>query len=300
MEDLDIKNYLEGKGYRLTDMGNGFWRTIAHYRGGTKETSLNISCDGKKWFDWVENIGGGIKDLIALIEGGEISDERLKRLIENVENAPSIEKIKVKKIYDPSILERMLPDYSYFLRRGISEKVQKLYKVGLVTSGKLRNRYTIPIFEYRTNHLIGFSGRYYKDKPAEGTPKWKHLGPKMDFLLVNISDNHIRNKSEVVLVESLGDCMALHELGVLNTICLFGTRASSKVINYIFGIEKLNKIWIALNNDIELNGGVGNEAAEKLKIKLAQFTNIEKISIKFPLLNCNDWNEYLIKKNKII
>ncbi len=86
-------------------------------------------------------------------------------------------------------------------------------------------------------------------------------------------------------------------MGRKNTIVCFGTRASSKVINYISGIYGLQKIWIAFNDDTGINDELaGNCAAEKLKKKLSKLFNPEKIEIVFPS-GSKDWSEYWVKKN---
>lgn len=295
----EIRQFLESNGYKLKDLGTGYWSTIAHFRGGQKETSLNINQRTGAFRDWVTGVSGSFKDLICLISGeGEISDEKLKELLEKIENQePPAPKIEIMQKFDKNILLTFLPDYQFFLRRGISAETQKLFGIGLATSGKLRNRYVVPIICYKTKNLIGLSGRYYKDNVPEGIIKWKHLNSSSNYLWpMYLNDKIIREKKEIIICESPGDLLALWEMGKKNTICSFGTKISAKTINYISGIQGLKKIWVSLNNDLGVNKELaGNTAAEKWKVRLGKLFDKNKIEIVFPP-NCNDWGDYFAKK----
>lgn len=294
-----VKEFLISAGYKVSEDGTGNYRTTAHYRDGGNPTSLSVNIKTGAFTDFGTGDAGSFKDLVKLISGLEIDETKLEEYIKKLKEydfEDIVKKVKVVKKYDKSILETFLPDYNYWLKRGISIETQKLFGIGLCTSGRLYKRYVVPVFE-RNGDLIGFSGRYYKDDLPENVVKWKHENSSKNFLFpLHLNDEIIKKKKEIVLVESPGDLLSLWELGVKNAICLFGIKASPKVINYICGIYGLKKVWISLNDDSETNGGVGNSAAELLKKKLSLLINPDIIEIKLPPKPCNDWNEYLLKK----
>lgn len=298
----EIRQFLEGQGYRLREINSEYWTTVAHFRRGQRDTSLNIRKLDGFWRDWVTGAAGSFKDLVTLITGnGELSDAKLKELLEKIENQPTpAEKIKVTKKFDKDVLLTLLPDYRFFAQRFISEDTQKLFQIGLCSSGKLRNRYVIPIFCHKTRNLIGMSGRDYRDSPPKEVIKWKHESKSSEFIFpAYLNDSIIREKKEAVLVESPGDCLALWEMGRKNTIVCFGCRASSKIINYISGIYGLKKIWISFNDDRGVNDELaGNTGAQKLKKKLSKLFDESKIEIAFPPNGCNDWSAFWTKKNQ--
>ncbi len=190
----------------------------------------------------------------------------------------------------------MRPNYDLFLRWGIKEDVLLAHKCGFAETGTLKNRIVFPIINRRGDKIIGFNGRYYKEKTPPKVVKWKVNGPKKEFLYgVYRNDTIIREEKRVILVESLGDCLALENVGVV-ALPLFGIQISPAIINYISGIMGC-KVIIATNNDSMMNnGGAGNNAAENIKKKLGYFLNTENILIRLPEEE-NDWLDY-IKTNK--
>lgn len=297
----EIQDFLESNGYKLRSLGNGYWTTNAKFRGGEKITSLSVH-QQTGWFkDWVTGATGSFKDLITLVTGqGNLTDEKLKELIQRVEDQERpVQKIQMNAKLDKEVLTGLLPDYRFFNKRFISEDTQKLFGIGFESSGKMRNRYVVPIFCHKTNNLVGLSGRDYRDKPPGDTIKWKHLNPSSSFLFpMYLNDKIIREKKEIIIVESIGDLLALWEMGKKNTICGFGAKASSKIINYITGIYDLKKVWISFNEDRGVNKELaGNTGALKLKQKLSKLIDGDKIKIVFPPEKCNDWSDYWVKKN---
>ena len=85
----------------------------------------------------------------------------------------------------------------------------------------------------------------------------------------HISSDVVEKSGEVILVESIGDCLALHEAGFKNVLVTFGLDASSKLISYLNSFE-LNRIIIATNNDKDKEVNSGGIASVKVAAKLAQ------------------------------
>ena len=57
------------------------------------------------------------------------------------------------------------------------------------------------------------------------------------FILVIVHSNP--TKKEVILVESIGDAMALYEQGIKNVLVMFGLSVNSHIINIPAGVEKV-------------------------------------------------------------
>ena len=267
-----IREILINEGYRLTEKGD-FWRTSARYRGGDNETSLSIHKKTGWFHDFVTGDKGPPEKLVSIINGQSVKFDKIYQ-------APEAEKIKVTKYYPDSILETFLPDYKLFLDRGISLATLKLFGAGLCHYGKLRNRICFPIYA-QNGKIMGFQGRWFYEKTPEKTiPKWKNIGDKKDWLYpCTLNKDIIQSCGEIILVESIGNLIALWEAGYKNAICIFGTSISSKQFNYILGLNP-QKIYISTDNDeIECKGP---EAAEKIKAKLTKFFDESKIIIALP------------------
>jgi hypothetical protein len=190
-------------------------------------------------------------------------------------------KIQMAKSWSVEILGGLFKDYSYFEGRGISAETQRFFRMGVANKGQMNNRVVIPIFDPQERQIIGFSGRLIKDKDEwyvrNKIPKWKHLGDKDLFNWPYFSK--IKG-SYIILVESPGDVLYLWEQGIKNTICLFGTNISSKIISHLICLNP-RKILISTNNEPG-NNFIGNKSAEKIKGKLIQFFSPDKVQIALP------------------
>jgi DNA primase len=70
------------------------------------------------------------------------------------------------------------------------------------------------------NQIIGFSGRHVESNNDKWKhlPKWKHVGKRNNWVYPAFNtatgvDEEIEFKKEVILVESIGDALALYEQG---------------------------------------------------------------------------------------
>jgi DNA primase len=135
---------------------------------------------------------------------------------------------------------------TFYEKRGISEKTQKIFECGYAGGGKMYRRIVFPIYNLN-NEIHGFSGRTVID--GDNIPKWKHMGRKTNWIYPHhLAHSHIEKSREVILVESIGDCMALYEAGFNNVLMLAGLDISSKIMSYL-NTFNLNKIIVAMNND---------------------------------------------------
>jgi len=97
---------------------------------------------------------------------------------------------------------------------------------------------------------------------------------------------------EIIIVESVGDCLALYEAGFKNVLVAFGLDASSKLISYINSFS-LNKVIVSMNNDKDKETNSGGLATIKTVAKLAQIYDLNQICINPPL--ANDFGDMLSK-----
>ena len=270
-----IREVLTEAGYRLFDIGDT-WRTTALYRGGKTTNSLSINKKTGGWIDFGVGKGGSAEQLAKIIAGKDIN------FANYIPETHEIDKIKVTKTYPKDILRRLLPDYDLFLDRGISKETLDLFEAGLATSGKLRNRVCFPIYS-RDKKIIGFTGRWFKENRYDTIPKWLKVGQSKEWLYPNhLNLEIIRQSREIIIVESVGDLLALWEAGLRNSLCIFGTAISSKQLSYIVGLDP-ERIIIATNNDEDKSKGPA--AANKIKKKLTFLINSDKIRVALPTKN---------------
>ena len=194
----------------------------------------------------------------------------------------TLEKLNYKKFYSKDNLSKLINNHNYWVNRGVNKETLELFKGGLdngIEGGKFYNRYVFPIFDENLN-ILGFSGRLVKH--SERAPKWKHIGQKSHWTYPSfLNSQYVDEKQELIIVESIGDMLALFNCGIKNVIVAFGVTLSNSVINFTLR-HRLNRIIIALNDDSR-NNNVGNKAALKFKNELSKHFNEDKIKIKLPI-----------------
>jgi hypothetical protein len=290
----DFQGILESIGYNLIDCGD-HWRTQALYRDGDNKTAVKIYKNTGVWMDFVENKGS--KPLEALVQltlkdPQQISEVLGNVKIENVTTFSKKEKIQMEKIYPEESLDKLFPNYNFYLKRGISESTQQDFKVGLAGVGKMYRRMVFPIYnEY--HQLIGFSGRKVDDD--NDYPKWKHIGRRNNWVYPAFNkgvgvNEEIELQKEVILVESIGDALALYEQGIKNVLVMFGLSVNGNIINYL-NSKSINRIFISTNNDRNSAENRGLIAAIKTFIKLSSCFDLDRLTVKFPTPPYNDFGD---------
>jgi len=304
MNDCEsVRQILQDIGYTLTDNGREF-RAKPLYRDSDNDSVLRIWKNSGQWVDFKENISGSIEDLVKLTLKLKNIDEAKHWIASKGINTNSeeIEKPKAlakqSPIFEKSLLIKLLRDDSYWNNRGISSSTLAPFQGGVATSGKMFNRYVFPVFDSQDN-IIGFSGRDISKLSLEGRPKWKHIGDKKEWvfpLKVNLKD--LKSAKNLILVESIGDMLALRENGINNCVVTFGLNLTPKIIYSLISINP-SKIVIAFNNDGSDNGA-GNMAAQAAQNKLRDYFDINQIVIKLPQ-GANDFADLNLKdKNRIL
>lgn len=206
-----------------------------------------------------------ILQLIGLGEGQEIEIPKYKQPIPQVE-----------KIYPDEILDGLIKDHSYYLNKGINEKVLIELRGGKAFKGSMAGRYVFPIFDLK-GRIHGFSGRALYKNP---NISWKHLGIKSNWVYpAHFISEDIRWEKTIILVESIGDLIALMSAGIRNVLVLFGVNLHKNLLSYLIA-QNPNKIYVATNNDFKHS--VGQDAAERIAGKLCNYFDESKIEIKLP------------------
>lgn len=278
---VNIADILKNIGYNLKDYGKEY-RAKPLYRDSDNDTVLKIYKDSGNWVDFKENISGDFTSLIKLslkLESETAAKEWLKDKKFTFFNTSEKTKPKVKSIktFDKELLLKLRKDHSYWINRGVSEETLNIFSGGVAESGKMKNRYVFPIFNSK-QEIVGFSGR---DLTNLNNIKWKHLGDKSNWcypLFLNV--DYIKTLNEVILIESIGDALALWDANIKNVIVTFGLEVSISILNLLLKLDPA-KIYISFNNDAEKNKA-GNLAAEKAYNKLSRYFDQRQLCIKLP------------------
>ena len=286
-----VKEILSELGYRLADRG-AYWQTNAVFRDGDNNTAIQIYKDTGVWKDYVE--GTEYLPLQALVNktsgtDGKNLDKILGEIKDSSEATSSVQKLETEKRFDDSIYKNLMPHYDFYTERGISERTLKHFHSGLCTGGAMYQRHVFPIFnEHQEVH--GLSGRDVSLKANDSRPKWKHMGKTSNWVYPLYLKNNldysecyesIIKTREIIIVESVGDCINLFENGFKNCLVSFGLTISQKLI---CAITELNpsKIIISFNNDKSSEENRGLIASIKNYCKLLGFFDYDKLEICLP------------------
>jgi DNA primase len=281
----DVADILQQVGYQLIDYGKEY-RTKPLYRPSDNATSLCIKKTTGEWYDFSERVGGSLDLLIQKTVGDippEIRDKILSGAFFSRKEAVELTDIKT---FDKSLLIKLNKNHEYWLNRGVSAHTINLFEGGTTTNGRMAHRYVFPIFNERKD-LVGFSGRILAKN--SNSPKWKHLGKKSHWCYpAFLNEETILNKKEVILVESIGDMLALFDAGIENVLVAFGVDIGPKLIEFLLKAD-INRIYIAFNNDKD-NNFVGNEAAEEGRKQLIHYFDENQVMLALPETK-NDFGE---------
>ena len=298
-----IERILTELGYDLSDNGK-YWRSNAVYRQGDNRTALQIWKNTGIWRDFVANTT--YQPFKKLVELSCQDNEKLKEFLDSVkpENQSFIETTKTPKMesdqfFNHDEIKTLLPHYEFYNKKGISSNVLELYRSGFSMSGKMNGRFVFPIFD-ENGKVVGISGRHLLWKQGSASPKWKHIGKKANWIYpINIQpqdDNifikTIEEKRSIILVEGIGDSLALSQQGYYNHLVVFGLEISSKQLSYLMSLS-VDEVVIATNNDSDKTDNRGLQAAIKIFLKLIKYIDIDKVKIKLPI--CKDFGEMLEK-----
>ncbi len=281
---MNVKEILLELGYTNIVETSKEFRTRPIYRDSDNNTVLSIKKDSGHFIDFARNISGSFEDLIKITLNLKTIDEAKLWAAGKYDTSEQVKvsrpEIKSPRTFSKESLAKISPDHSYWINRGVSEGTLKEFKGGIVREGKMKDRYIFPIFNHK-EELIGVADRDLISSKGSTRPKWKLVGDKSQWKYP-LSNNHkeIKTLNEVILVESVGDMLALWDSGIKNVAVTFGLDVSVALINLFLRYD-LSKIFIAFNNDSE-NNSAGNAAATKAKNKLLKYFDEKQVSIKLP------------------
>lgn len=297
-----IEKVLNELGYNLSDHGK-YWQSNAVYRQGDNRTALQIWKDTGIWKDFVANTP--YQPFKKLVELSCEDDIKVNEFLDVVHNKDFsfIESIRAPKMeaeqfFSHDEVKTLLPHYTFYNNKKISDETLKVYRSGFSMSGKMNGRFVFPVYD-ENSKVVGLSGRHLLWKDSSNFPKWKHLGRKANWIYpinlpseVNLFKNKIEETKEIILIEGIGDSLALSQQGYYNHLVVFGLEISSKQLSYLMSLS-LNKIYISTNNDKDKLDNRGLLAAIKIYLKLIKFFDIDKVEIRLPI--CKDFGEMLEK-----
>lgn len=292
----EIAEVLKNIGYNnLRDAGL-WYRTSPLYRESDNNSVLAINKNTGYWYDYKLCQGGNLSELIRLTLGFNTLEESEAYLKDNLQFVPAPQEntkteIKTIKKFDPESLKKLVQDHEYWENRGVKPEITSFFQGGVATDGAMKNRYVFPIFS-QNGSLIGFSGR---DLTEKSTTKWKHYGATKNWVYpAFFNQKEIEKTKTVIIIESIGDMLALWQAGYKNMLVVFGLNLHASIIKFLLSL-RVEKIYICFNNDSAKNNA-GNEAAEKTKYKLMQFFDSDNILIKLP--NAKDFGEMTLDQIK--
>jgi 5S rRNA maturation endonuclease (ribonuclease M5) len=277
---ISIHQILTNLGYNLKDCGREY-RTKPIYRDSDNDTVLRIYKDTGFWVDFKENISGDFTSLVKMSLKLD-SEEQAKTWLKDKNYQQIVVKdikpqIKEKKTFDKDLLLKLNKNHEYWIKRGVNAETISLFHGGIASAGKMKDRYVFPIFDSK-NEIVGFSGR---DITNKSKIKWKHLGDKSSWCYPSfLNVDEIKKQKEVIIIESIGDCLSLHQAGIKNTIVTFGLEVSVSILNFLLKLDP-EKIYISFNNDNQKNNA-GNNASEKAFNKLLRYFDKKQLQIKLP------------------
>lgn len=286
---MDFKNILLDVGYsNIKDNGREF-RMKPMYRDSSSDTVLSVRKDTGHFIDFSKQISGSFEYLIQISMGLK-NIEEAKTVLEDKwevngeikrEHRPPVSGVK---IFPSSYLEKIIPDHSYWEKRNISKETLELFRGGVVNNGTMSNRYVFPIFNSK-EELIGVTGRFIKEIPeGKSTPKWLHRGKTSEWKYpLQVNQKILKEKKEIILVESIGDMLALWECGVRNTAVVFGLNISPPFISLLIKLDP-NKIFVSFNDDSD-NNSAGNKGVETAVRKLKNYFDPHQVQVAFPTQN---------------
>tara|TARA_R100001163_G_scaffold18764_1_gene16560 strand:+ start:10151 stop:11047 length:897 start_codon:yes stop_codon:yes gene_type:complete len=276
----DLKSILTEIGYKLHDRGKEY-RSRAIYRDSDNDTVLSIKKDTGRWIDFKEQRFGTLEELIKItLNLKDISEARqyLNREFNYQPAKVEKETLKTPTTFSSKNLDFIMPEYKYWNDRGVSTPTLKSFQSGTMKSGKMEGRYVFPIFD-RDDKIVGMAGRALDN---EKKPKWKLVGEKKLWAYpLKLNLPILQKEKKIILVESIGDMLALWEAGIKNTIVTFGLKVTAKIKQMLIAIRP-NTIHIAFNNDANR---AGNEGASKAYAELNKHFDTEQISISLPTHN---------------
>lgn len=264
---MQVKDILISAGFKINSETSSHYRTRPLHRDSDNLTCLSVSKKTGYWNDFVTSESGSLSKLIKLTTGGTIDFEP------EIDHLDDFKK-DIPIVFNQEEIKALLPSYGFYNKKGISNETLKLFRSGFCQGGKMYGRYVFPIIS-PDGSLVGLSGRTLFPKTDESWIKWRHLGKRNSWLYPLLwSKEAISTKKEVILVESIGNMLALWEAGYQHVLVCFGTSMSKALLAALIGLNP-NRIILAMDNDPGANPG--QKASDKIRVELEKFFDKSKI-----------------------
>jgi len=272
---MNYKEILIGLGFKVLDKGNEL-RMRPIYRDSDNDTSLKVDSGSGRWVDFGANKSGNFVELVRITLKLKDVDEAKAVLFSKFSFAPAEtqfyrERLEFQKFFPIEILGNLRNEHNYWLNRNVSEETIKLFCGGVCESGRMKGRYCFPIFD-QSKRIVGFTGRTL----TESKIKWKNLGQvKYWCWPLFRNEDIIKHERSVILVESPGCVLALWDAGFKNSLCLFGIKCSTLILNTLIRLD-LDKILVSLNNEPQ-NNSIGNKASLVIVNQLSRYFDPDQV-----------------------
>jgi 5S rRNA maturation endonuclease (ribonuclease M5) len=293
---FNVKDFLVSIGYKIHGETSSHYRMKPIYRSSNNDSVLSV--DKKTgWFtDFKTGDSGPLYKLVSITKNISIYEAKLlvgDTASKKDEEEPKMQ-IDIPLTFNKEEIKELLPSYYFYNKRGISTETLKYFQSGYCTYGKMSDRYVFPIF-HKSGELRGLAGRDVTNKKIA---KWKNLGHTKGWdYPYFFNKEYIKEANEIILVESIGDMLALWECGIRNVLVAFGTKIAQETLLTIISSNP-SRVIISMNFDLPDETGFcpGQEAAKKIEKKLAVWFNTNKICTSFP--NGNDFGS--MSKDEIL
>ena len=268
----------------------GFIRGVISNRTYNWQKNGDEVCSFKEALDYAANfLNVSYKDI-------KISNTQKDKnnFITNTKIFAKITSNDISTITRKTVRKNLQIPSKYFLSRGFSPEVLDKYDVGdcQVLGKEMYNRAVVPVYDISNSHMIGCTGRAMFDKcdkcksyhdnncPDSDTAwklsKWRHsTGFKTQDSLYNFwyANDHIKNSSKVILVESPGNVWKLEENNIHNSVALFGSNLTDRQKTILDMSGAMTLITIMDNDE------AGEKARKQIYDKCCRTYNIINVRI---------------------
>jgi len=276
----------------------------------SKQHGWNVNKPKEKVFDYTKTIDWCCKFLDIKLEDIKVDNEALakKKFVAQMEVLAKQELKKASGISRKQVRQNLDIPAKFFLDKGYKKLTLDSYDVGLCTNvnREMYERVVVPIYNQDGDTMLCCTGRTIHPK-CEKCHLWHNITydcPTNEQYAVlkyskwknssnsNISEHlynlwnaakFIHNSGTIILVEGPADVWKLEELGIHNSVALFGTELSEQQQILIETSGALNVIVI-LDMD---EPGRKAIASIKKKIERSFTLYIPEFSVNDP----GDWNE---------
>ncbi len=195
----------------------------------------------------------------------------------------------------------------YLKERNIFEEQINDWKLGFVPeniNSSLRNRLVFPIY----NNLgipVGFSGRsIFNEEPKYKNSSNSSLFKKRELLYgLNKAEKIIKDQNCLIIVEGFIDVIAMHKVGIKNTIGTMGTALTQEHAKIIKNLIPSGNVYIVFDGDISGKKAslLADKELRKQNIRPLIFPTMNNMDPDNIVLNIgSDFYNLIIKNSKTI